>query len=392
MDQYPVPDIGEWMLVDTEDEEMNLDISVSSKCLPIKVVSTLFDALFLDGNVNKKIAQDLTNQDKVTDVITGGAIYGTEIQKPWFNANRPFASIAADVYGSIVDTSDRHVLDSIIAIGKMLPQELVRNQTLGNIIEYYVTLENKRNPGSFNFDNSFSCTETKAKFNEYVFSNNYFYYCVDIDKLFPLIPIANNNPNRSTFRKRLNRLGLTEFRLKFLNEEGEDAYPGTEPKFKLLENFFYPFTNLAGRERQRNQLKSDFYTHLIVGVGAGYIKSLRMDSTVNRKKFISTFAGLTNKGNLLDFVKWLHSNKTSFIVKKSIKTFIKEYYQTKAYQGTEYITSKVNGTLREFAAPGTKEIIEDCLNCRVKLIYNDRGTKVIDVSLEPREQFGVLND
>ena len=222
MDQYPVSDIGEWMLVDTEDE-MSIDISVSSKCLPIKVVSTLFDALFLDGNVNKKIAQDLTNQDRVTDVITGGAIYGTEIQKPWFNSNRPFASIAADVYGSIVDTSDRHVLDSIIAIGKMLPQELVRNQTLGNVIEYYVTLENKRNPGSFNFDHSFSCSETKAKFNEYVFSNNYFYYCVDIDKLFPLIPIANNNPNRSTFRKRLNRLGLTEFRLKFLNEDGEDV-------------------------------------------------------------------------------------------------------------------------------------------------------------------------
>lgn len=391
MDQYPVHDVGEWMLVDTEDEEMKLDISVSSKCLPIKVVSTLFDALFLDGNANKKIASDLHTQDKVSDVITGGAIYGTEIQKPWFSANRPFTSIAADVYGSIVDTSDRHVLDSIIAIGKMLPQELVRNQTLGNIIEYYVTLENKRNPNSFNFDNAFSCSETKAKFNEYVFSNNYFYYCVEIDKLFPLIPLANNTPNRATFRKRLDRLGLTEFRLKFLNDDGEDAYPGTEPKFKLLENFHYPFTNLVGRERQKRQLKSDFYTHLIVGVGAGYIKSLRMDSTVNRKKFISSFAGLTNKGNLLDFVKWLHSNKTSFIVKKSIKAFIREYYQTKAYQGSEYITSKVNSTLREFTDPDMREVIEDCLNCRLNLIYNQRGNKVTDVKLEIKHTKGAQN-
>lgn len=79
-------------------------------------------------------------------------------------------------------------------------------------------------------------------------------------------------------------------------------------------------------------------------------------------------------------------------MKKSIKTFIREYYQTKAYQGTEYITSKVNGTLREFSAPGTRAIIEECLNCRVKLIYNDRGNKVIDVSLEPRESIGVYND
>jgi len=385
MGKHPVPEIEEWIIVD-EEEGIPIDLSVAGQYLPKKIVSTLFDSLFLDGNYNKKIGQQLTEQDKVSDAISGGALYGTRIQKPWFGTKKlPFYSLDANVHGAVVNTSDRHILDSIIATGRMFDQELVSNNTLGTIIKYHENLCNRKNPGSTIYDLDYACIETKMALHNKVFSDQYFYFLVEVEKLFPMIPIAVNPPNRKKFRERLNRLGLTEFRVTFFDEEDKDLYPNSNPKFKLLEPAFYPFTNLAGKQRQKKQIKDNYFTHLIVGVGAGYIKSLSQNSTVNRKKFIASFAGITNKGNLLDFVKWLHSNRPTYIVNKSIKEFIKDYYQTKAYRGNTYITSKVNTTFKEFIAESNREAIEECLNCQFcDFEYNNKG-QTSDVRLVMKE-------
>lgn len=341
--------------------------------LPQKVVSTLFDSLFLDGNKTKLIAKQLTaSEQAVHDVITGGAIYGTTISKPWFGKQEiPFHSIRAGVHGSIVNAADRHVLDCLIAIGQHLPPEVLRDKTLNFAIDYYAAYANKQVADSFQFDQSFCSYETSANlFNNNVFNNQHYYYMVDVDKLLGAIPLKVKPENKRRLLDRLDRLGLTEFRLEFIDSEENSLGRG---KFKLLEPVYYPILNLAKVKRQRKQLKPESFTHILVGVARGYIKSLHQHATINKGALISQFAGLSSRANLQDFCKWLYSNKRSYIQNKSLKDFIKEYYTAKAYTGGTYITTKVNTTFRELILPEQIPIIEDCFNCQLIIKYKENG-------------------
>lgn len=387
MDRFPITGkINDWLIVDSDDEEkISVDVDGASKLLPIKIVSTLFDSLFLDMAKPDQVMKNLSSQNKLGDSLAGGSLYETRISKPWFSNNRHFSSISANVHGSVVNTSDRHVLDCIIAIGKMFPQELVRNQTLGNVINHYVKVENKHSPDSMIYDHDKASYETKLSFHKHVFSDRYYYYCVDLAKLLPMIPLSMHHQSRKTLKERLDRLGLTEFRVQFLDKAGENISANNEIKFKLLEPTYYTFANMAAVKSQKSQVKEEYFTHMIVGVGAGYIKSLNLDSTINRKKFIDTFGGLSNKANVLDFIKWLHINKTSYIVNKSVKDFIRAYYETKAYTGSVYITTKVNKTLLEMSLPHHRSIIENCLDCYLHCHYNDKD-KLVDITLTQRKQ------
>lgn len=359
-------------------EPNDVDMDWLVKHVPERVVSTLFDSLFLDGNSSKTIAKELRTNESVLDAISGGALYGTTISKPWFK-ELPFSSIAAYVHGSVVNQIDRHLLDCIIAVGHMLPAQILNNGELGYVIDYYGKYLNKQQPGSFSFDYDLNPLTTRAAFSKKVFSEQYIYYCVEVDELFPLIPYTISMTTKRTFKERLDALGLTEFRLKFLDDAGDQI---TVAKMKLIEPVFYPFNNMAKYSRQKTQLTEDSYSHVIVGIASGYIKSLYQHSTLTRTVF-KQVAGITGKCNLQDFVKWLYPNKRSYIAHKSMKSFIKQYYEDKAHQGRTYITTKVNRTFNQMIDPSVKPLVENALGGVLEVQFNEKNNKPYDAKFIP---------
>ena len=379
-------EIEDWIVVLDDDSNIT---EKASRYLPRKVVSTLFDTLFLDGNYSARIIEQLESEDKVLVALSGGAIYSTRIIKPFFNLDTtPYKSIIASVHGAMVNTSDRHLLDCIIAVGMMLPNEIIGHETLQMAIEYYVKYQNKHNPGSIIYEHEYSGMSTKMHYRQKVFSDQYVYFVVDVRDLCDLYPLKYGVSSKISIKTRLDKLGLTEFRLTFLDKNDKNLMPGSTPKFKLLEPSYYTFVNMNGLSRQRKQLNENSYTHLIVGVGAGYIKSLQMHSTIKRKIFIEKYAGLTNKRNVLDFIKTISSHKPTFILNKSIKDFLRAYYEEKAVTGNVSISTKINSTFKELMSDGQRTLIEECLHCRIEPQYSDKpsknGVKLIDGIFRPK--------
>ncbi|MUJ20367.1 hypothetical protein [Aliivibrio fischeri] len=353
--------------------------------LPVNIATTIFDSLFLSGNrVTKDVATRLSQKTNgVADAISGGALYGNKITKPWWNAGdkpvnaRPFHSIQAEVFGSVVNTTDRHLLDSIIAVGKHLPSSFMRQATLEEILQYWLVAETKKG-NKVNYEYEHLSVSAKMNFKKNVSSDLYYYYIVGIEPLFTMLDIGLGKQNRLRLKNRIDRLGLSEFRVKFLDENDNDIRPGQAAKFKLLEPSYYTFVNTESI-RNRSQLNEDSFTHLIVGVGSAYIKSLKNDSTINRKKFIKHYVGITNKANVLDFFKTLNTHQANFLVGKSLKKQIKHYYEQKAESGSLYITTKINKTFNEIIQPLNIRKMEECFGLSLK-ITNDKSGNPSDAT------------
>ena len=353
------------------------DLDAENAMLPNKVVSTIFDSLFLSGNrIVKDLSERIASNNDVERVINGGPIYSDLITKPWWNKgrelnNRPFHSINAQVYGSVVNVADRHVLDCIIALGKYIPEELARQAKLEDVLNYWIKTEKKKGIEA-TYDYELLSILAKQNFKRNVFSDLYVYYIVEVKSLVKLLGVALNKPNRLKLIERIDRLGLAEFRVQFLDENGNDIRVGQTAKFKLLDPNHYTFVNINSI-RNKTNLTSQSFTHIVVGVGTGYIKSLRSDATINRKKFITNFVGVPQAANVTDLFKYLNTHKSSFLAGKSLKKQITIYYNQKAEQGSQKITTKVNKTFIEFIKPVTINKLEECLGLSLDLIIDDKG-------------------
>lgn len=396
-------DIYQLVLIDDEIEIDSDDESF--RYLPTRVVSTMWDSLFLDGNSTKMLAQDIESQHRTEQFLATGYLYQARISKPYWADRGRYSAIQAYVYNSTVNTADRHVLDSIITVGRLLPREVVKNSTLRQVIEYWQRIENRDCESKPNviYSHEYSSMQTKMDFDKSPFNDKYFYYIVNVKMLCDMIGIQPNHNNRKTLLQRLTRIADSRFEVEFLDDRNNVINTGPRPMFKLVESNFYTFTNLVGI-RNRTNLSEWSFTNILVGIGEGYFKSLKMDSSFSRSKFIHTFAGVQDKANVVDFLKWCTPHKPSYVKNNKVKKLLKQYYVQKARPTSDEetdrqvkqpgrpISSKVNSTLNALVQEEYRMSIQQCLNMGLVIERSEKG-KVVDarfVSLDERDLITVM--
>jgi hypothetical protein len=281
------------------------------------VSSSMFDKIFIMGNRVPKelISSIVSSPDKVEQMMLASApLYQTQITKPYWssehNKDAKFNSINVDIYGAVCLADDRHLLDVIIAHGSMIND--ASKYTLRQVAEAF-SLE----------DVKWEWVRQDAIDRPLLNRGIYFHISFnDICKGMGLMP---QKQNRFKIIERLRRLSIMHLSLTpVLN--GKSLLEQTTA-LSLIDREF--FTLLDASKIRNGTFTEDTHTDLIVSISEYYMRSLKNDGIIDRKRLKNHYINLVGKNSIEDFYKFLDSNKRTFIHGKTLTFLLDQYFDNK---------------------------------------------------------------
>jgi hypothetical protein len=296
------------------------------------VASTMFDSVFIPSKrIPKSMIDNIISHDNLEQhLLANLPLQQTKITQPYWSKGqnqRPFDSIICEVYGSICLADDRHLLDSIIAHGSMLNN--AQNYTLCQFAELAkldVVWENLP-------DQSHIRAPLK---------NHGMYFHIPFSVVCKAIGLKNTKSNRETICQRLHRLSIMQLILNF--EKNGERLHNRMTKISLVDKDFYCLL-VPSRVKNKKSITPDTVTDLLVNVSSHYLKTLKEDGQISRKRFLNEYKHLNGPHSLVDFFKFIDRHKRHYIHQKLLSVIVADYYKSKMSMFGMNIRYKISNTM-----------------------------------------------
>ncbi|ATF09861.1 hypothetical protein [Candidatus Enterovibrio altilux] len=299
--------------------------------------TTLMDCIFLPGRIPRDfVARISGNKTELEQqLLAQKPLLSTSLSKPYWKKGinkREFDAVRIDVYSTVCLADDRHLLEGIVSIGGMYVD--LSGLTLRQAIEL-AQINVELNRLSHQYHN---LLDTK------MFSGVYDYFLYDFITLFEFLNLKNQKTNKNTVITRLQRLSQM---LLVLNYEKDGAtLPHYHIRMKLVDSNYIPLLVLDGI-KNKNSIKTDTITHLIVGVHKTFTASLRQEGAISRKRFLKVYPQLIGKHAVTDFCKYIDAHKREYIHGQYLSQLIKAYYTNKVRVSKQHLSRHINNTMAE---------------------------------------------
>ncbi|MCC5452874.1 hypothetical protein LMJ53_14190 [Rheinheimera sp. UJ51] len=278
------------------------------------VSSSMFDKIFIMGNRVPKelISSILSSPEKIEQMLLANSpLIQTQILKPyWKGKDAKFNSIDVDIYGAVCLADDRHLLDVIIAHGSMIND--ASKYTLRQVAE--------------------GCKLKDVKW-EYVrqdaidrpLINRGVFFHITFNEICKGMGIAPQKQNRFKILERLQRLSIMHLALTPVKE----GVPLHEYKtaFSLVDKDYYALLDVS--KIRNGSFTEETHTDLIVSISEYYLKSLKNDGIISRKRLKNHYVSLVGKNSIEDFYKFLDSHKRDFIHGQTLSFLLEKYFNNK---------------------------------------------------------------
>lgn len=330
-----------------------------------RIVSTIFDTCFTPCKHEIDI-QNYYSPEDIRAISSGEKPWAqTTVSKPYWVKDRDYDELDVSIYGALGNTDDRHLLDYMIAAGEPLKQKSIQQATMRDVLWSWERLsaETQNKTSEFgtrdeaylqsnlpvSIPEDYLSLSTVNNLDSCVFSDNYIYLVIEVTTILALLGKGPGIENKRKLLSVLDKLSLIEFRATPLKDGG--SIPQLDQvKIKLLDNNYYTFCDTSNI-RNKGALNKNSFNHIVVGIGSQYYMSLKQDASIPREKLIKKFMGLKNKNHVIDFIKFLESNRTGFFHNRSLKKLIGEYYNSKVMilskqNADRVLNNRINATYK----------------------------------------------
>ncbi|WP_076415091.1 hypothetical protein [Shewanella sp. UCD-KL12] len=327
------------------------------------VSSRVFNPFFC---INKRVPKCLMDKIKSQDVddlekiIFGESpLLSKKIELAYWDKSETidFDEMRVDLYGSVGLADDRSVLDGIIAKGDQI---VTKGKTirLGDVFEF--------------LDIDVSDIYTKQQLSKPLLNRGTYYHITTSD-LFKHLNMELQTKNRKMIRTRIDRLSKMLFRITKFREGIELPNPENRQFIYPEEQYFILDKN---KLKNKNNFTADTYTNILVCVNDDYVKDLDSDGFLTRTRLLQVYHDFNSINGLPDFLKYLDSNKRSFIHTKKLSWLIDRYLGSKTEESMQglnlYHTKK---KLTDVIIKNAPKIFEH-FQLRLEVLINDDSKKV----------------
>jgi hypothetical protein len=278
------------------------------------VSSTMFDSIFIMGNrIPKELIDSfVSSPEEIEKLITGTVpIFQTNLQRNWWKENeRGYSSLNVDIYGAICLADDRHLLDVIIAHGTMIND--ASKYTLRQVSEGLGLQD-------------VAWEHLNPDVPDINLLNRGIYFHISFKDIFRGMGIKSLKKNREKIMERLSRLSIMHLVLTpVLNG---NTINDKAKAFSLIDKEY--FALLDKKEIRNGIFKNGTYTDLIVNISEYYVSSLSDDGKISRKRLKNHYVHLVGRNNIEDLYKSFDVDHRTYLHGKTLKFFIKRYFDSK---------------------------------------------------------------
>lgn len=281
------------------------------------VASTMFDSIFIPSKrMPDEMAREMSeNVEKLEkQILAEIPLFQTTIEQPYWakgQNKREFDRVNCDIYGAICLADDRHLLDCIVAHGGLINR--ADRYTLRQAAELC------------NLEPIWDVFPDQSVIDRPLL-NRGVYFVIDFTTLCQAMGIKNTKANRKVIVSRLNRLSIMQLFLTF-SKDGK-LIENRSTKVRLVDKDFHCLLDPTGI-RNKNSIKEDTITHLIVNISMFYVKSLTDEGQISRKRFLNDYRYLNGNNSIVDFCKFVDSHTREYVHNKFLSELVINYYDRK---------------------------------------------------------------
>ncbi len=129
-------------------------------------------------------------------------------------------------------------------------------------------------------------------------------------------------------------------------EKNGQKLPQYHTRMRLVDSNYIPMLILDGI-KNKNAVKADTITHLIIGVHKTFTASLKQEGAISRGRFLKVYPQLSGKHAVTDFCKYIDAHKREYIHGKYLSQIVKNYYENKVRISKRHLSRYVSNTTTE---------------------------------------------
>ncbi|CAH7395584.1 conserved hypothetical protein [Vibrio chagasii] len=218
----------------------------------------------------------------------------------------PYDEKVTELYGSVALEDDKAVLDAITGIGGML--ELGAGVSLNDVAT------------SLNLNVDF---EREVLDPNRLMSHDVVWYRIEASTLLHHIGVENKTSNKKTLRARLERISKMVFLQRFYRQGVELS---NVKQFRVIADDGIIYLCNDDKLRSKRNRSASTYTDIIVGISSAYRRENEDNGFLSRERLHKVYPTL-NRSKIMNFLKWLDSNKRKFYHQKYLTWAINRYYE-----------------------------------------------------------------
>lgn len=301
--------------------------------------TTLIDTIFIPG---KRVPNGLINKmnndpDLLAMALLAEApLIANRVSQPYWakgQNKRDFDTVDIEVFSAVCLADDRHLLEGICAVGGLFSD--LSGLTLRmafELADFDCHIENL-------LDRHYDLLDKK------IFTQKHEFFLVEFAVLFEFLGNKNTKENKKTVFSRLKRLAQMLIQMRF-SKDGEQL-PKKNLDIHLIDKDFIPLLSFSNL-RNKKQVNSDTYTHVLVGVNKSFTASMKEEGAISRKRFKEVYPQLAGRHSVTDFSKWIDRHKREYISGKYLSDLVRAYYEEKALIVTTHLSTQMLSTTKEF--------------------------------------------
>lgn len=324
------------------------------------VASTMFDSVFIPSKrIPKSMLKDIVSHDNLEQhLLANLPLQQTKITQPYWSKGRnprAFDSVICEVYGSICLADDRHLLDTIIAHGSMINNAHTYTlRQFAELAKLEVTWGNLPDQ---------SMIDAPLK-------NHGVYFHIPFSTVCKATGLKNTKSNRDTMCQRLRRLSIMQLILNF--EKDGARLNNRMTKISLVDKDFQCLL-VPSRVKNKKSITEDTVTDLLVNVSSHYLKTLKEDGQISRKRFLNEYRHLNGPHSLVDFFKFIDRHKREYIHQKLLSVVVSDYYKSKMSMFGMNLRYKISNTME--LVVNKQDELQECYNFVLKREMDTKKTK-----------------
>lgn len=280
------------------------------------VSSSMLEKIFIPSrNVPKALIDKIVSSPEHVQrvLLAQEPLYTTYIDKPYWKSNeRPYDRIHVDIFGAVCLARDRTLLDNIVAFGNVVTN--ANQYTLRQVVEG-LQLE------GVNWEYF-----TPADQIDKPLLNRGIYFHVPFSTLTAAMDVTNSKKNREQMLTQLHRLSVMHLTL--TPSQAGEPIGSQAVNFSLIDKSIFTILD-ESKVRNKKDIKPDTSTDLIVNVSSYYLKTLKDDGHISRKRMQEHYPTLAGPNNIEDFYKSIDSHKRAFINGKYLSDVVHMYFNNK---------------------------------------------------------------